>query len=389
MRLGLLAIAVFTANLGLSVIFPLVPHLAAADPRAVGWIFSCYALTLVPAQILGGVLADRHEPGRILALALWLYLATLLGFVVSRSVPSLMINRAIEGFAVGLVVPQVMKLTVNGAPPDRLGRSIGFVMGTGGLGFIVGPVLGSVLAPYGLALPFLAAAVVAGISAVCVSLNLPDAIPSRDDTSLGALLRDEGARLVEKLRTPSFLALVLPLMALKMNFATLQADLPVFGAQVLGAGLKAVGALFVVTAVSYGVMQPLAGRAADRLPTTTLLTGTFFVLAALLLTLGIPHSYWLFLPLYALFSLAQSAGILFALKHLGAGIGEGVNGRAFGLASAIADTGMILAPSAVMPLYAWRHEAPFWALAAIALVALLAFRRLGAAPRLEALNEAL
>lgn len=387
MRLGLLAIAVFTANLGLSVIFPLVPHLALADPRAVGWIFSCYALTLVPAQIFGGVLADRHEPGRVLAVALWLYLATLLGFVLSRSVPSLMVNRAIEGLAVGLVVPQVMKLTVNQTPPERLGRAIGFVMGTGGLGFIVGPVLGSVLAPHGLALPFLAAAAVAGVSAVCVTLRLPPAEPMAREP-LGVALREEATRLAQHLRAPGFLALVLPLMLLKMNFATLQAALPLFGQQVLGAGLKAVGALFVVTAVSYGVMQPLAGRAADRVPTARLLSIVFVALAVLLVALGLPRQYWFFLPVYTLFSLAQSAGVLFALKHLGAGIGEGVNGRAFGLASAIADTGMILAPSAVMPLFTWRPEAPFWALAVLALTGLVAFRRLSA-PALEAANEAL
>jgi MFS family permease len=185
--------------------------------------------------------------------------------------------------------------------------------------------------------------------------------------------RGELSRLGQLLVTPAFLGMVLPLMALKINFATLQAGLPIFGEQRLGAGLVQVSYLFVVTALAYGVVQPLAGRAADRWSTRRLLSLTLVSMAPVLALMAIQHTYWVFLPVYAGFSVLQSAGVLFAMKHLGAGIGEGANGRSFGLASAIGDMGMIVAPSLLLPLYSWHAEALFGALGLLALIFLGGF----------------
>ncbi|MDB5095645.1 MAG: blt9 [Cyanobacteria bacterium RYN_339] len=370
--LPLLALAIFAANMGLGIIFPLIPHLAAGGPEgaaAVGWIFSSYAITLVIAQIIGGALADRLDAARVLSRALALYFITLLLFTVARGIPFLMVVRALEGFAVGLIVPCVMKLVVRSVPPERLGRGIGTVMGLGGLGFIAGPLIGGYLAPIGLQLPFLAAASVAGIAASASVIWLPAGPGEPTAEPLSA----EFAKVGTRLKDATFWGLVLPLIAVKINFSTMQAGLPLIGDQVLGVDLPHVSWLFVITAVAYALAQALAGQLADRFATRWLITGAFLLMAPLLVLLANQTSYTAFLLPYALFSLAQCASVLFAMKHLGAGLGETSQGRAFGLASAVGDMGMIVAPSALLPLFAWRHPALLIALAGVMIACLLPF----------------
>jgi nitrate/nitrite transporter NarK len=71
-----------------------------------------------------------------------------------------------------------------------------------------------------------------------------------------------------------------------------------------------------------------------------------------------------FVPAFALYGACQSAGVLFAMKHIGDRVGESVQGKAFGLAAALGDVGMVIMPSVLLPLFAWRHEALFLALGA-------------------------
>ncbi len=383
----LLVVAVFSANLGVSVIFPLIPHLAQSGPHTVGWIFSSYAAALVIAHIIGGALADRFDTRRVLAFALWGYVLTLLAFCVARGVPALITVRALEGFAIGLVIPCVMKLVIEGAPVERRGRAIGLVMGVGGLGYIIGPVMGGKLATFSLNLPFLVAAGVAGVAALGVTLGTTaKAPPQQPAEPFRQVIGIEFRHLRRLLAKPAFFALVLPLLTFKVNFSTLQAGVPLYGSSPLGVGTVEVGWLFVITAVTYAAVQPVAGRLADHFGTRALVTLALSVLVALLFALGLVHDFARFVPIWVAFSIAQSAGALFAIKHLGDGVGEGASGRSFGLAGAVADTGMIVAPSLIMPLYGWRVEGLFWGLAAVTLALVIVFRALArrSAPPREA-----
>lgn len=380
-----MALAIFAANLGLSVIFPLVPHIAdTADsgPKAVGWIFSSYAFALVVAQIVGGILADRLDTAKVLKTAMWLYFLTVLAFLVARSVPELMLVRACEGLAVGTIIPCVMKIVMQG-PQERRGRSIGFVMGLGGLGFLIGPLMGGYLGGFGLQLPFLAAAAVAGIAGIGVTLGVPPQAPpvAAESGTVGNALRHELGHLGQALSSPVFMGLIFPLMAVKVNFSTMQAGLPLFGESILGVGLQQVSYLFVITAVAYAAVQPLAGRLADRYPIRPLVIATLFGMLLLQVVMSTQRTYLPFAAVFAMFSLFQCFGALFGTKLMADMLGSNAQGRSMGLAAAIGDMGMIVAPSVILPIYAWRPEGLFLGLAgalALFLTLFLALTRGGA-----------
>jgi MFS family permease len=363
--LPILALAIFSANLGLSVIFPLIPHIAdtsESGAQAVGWIFSSYAFTLVGAQIIGGILADRLDTAKVLRTAIWIYFLTILAFLFARSVPALMVCRAFEGLAVGTIIPCVMKLVAQ-VEPERRGRAIGFVMGLGGLGFLIGPLMGGYMAGYGLSLPFLAAAVVAGTAGIAVTLRLPaQPVPASGGTLKEALGHELG-HLGRALTSPVFMGLIFPLMAVKVNFATLQAGLPLFGKSILGAGLPEVSYLFVITAVAYAAATPVAGMIADRFPIRPLMVTALISLIVALCALAFQRAYLPFAAVFAVFSLLQSLSALFGMKLMADVLGENAKGRSMGLAAAIGDMGMIVAPSVILPIYAWRPEGLFLGLA--------------------------
>lgn len=371
-----LAAAVFAANLGLTVIFPLVPRLAEeAGPARLGWVFAAYAACLVVSQIVAGVLADRLGAARVLVGALTLYAGTLFGFAIFRGLWGVLAMRALEGLAVGAVFPAVMALVVAGAPIERRGRVMGTVMGLGGIGFLIGPVLGERLARYGLAWPFVAAGCIALAAMATIAVaagrdSLGEAARAEaGGEPLAALMRIELKGLARRLTTPAFWGLVLPLMAVKANFSTLQAELPLIGRDVLHVTPAEVGWLFVLTAAAYGLVSPLAGRLADRVPARHLAEGTLALLAVNLAVLAVVTQFWPFVAAFAPLSLLQSAGYLFASKALADGLGDAARGRGLGLASAIGDLGMVGGPLLLLPLMA---QAPWGSLAGAAVVAIVA-----------------
>lgn len=371
-----LAAAVFAANLGLTVIFPLVPRLAEeAGPARLGWVFAAYAACLVLSQIVAGVLADRLGAARVLVGALSLYALTLFGFAAFRGLWGVLAMRALEGLAVGAVFPAVMALVAAGAPLERRGRVMGTIMGLGGIGFLIGPVVGERLARFGLAWPFVAAGCIAllAMAAIAVAASrdaLGEAARAEGgDAPLGDLLRAETGVLAQRLRTPAFWALVLPLIAVKANFSTLQAGLPLIGRDVLHVSPAMVGYLFVVTAAAYGLVTPIAGRLSDRLLARHLAEGTLALLAVNLVVLAALTQFWPFALAFVPLSLLQSAGYLFASKALADGLGEAARGRGLGLASAIGDLGMVGGPLVLLPLMA---QAPWGTLAGAGVVAIVA-----------------
>jgi MFS family permease len=382
-----LAAAVFAANLGLTVIFPLVPRLAAeAGPARLGWVFAAYAACLVVSQIVAGVLADRLGAARVLVGALTLYASTLFGFALFRGLWGVLAMRALEGLAVGAVFPAVMALVVAGAPLERRGRVMGTIMGLGGIGFLIGPVLGERLARFGLAWPFVAAGCIAlgamgAIAYAAARDTLGDAAkPEQGGEPLGTLMRAEVAGLAQRLTTPAFWGLVLPLIAVKANFSTLQAGLPLIGRDVLHVTPAEVGWLFVLTAAAYGLVSPLAGRLADRLLARHLAEATLALLAINLVVLSALTQFGPFVAAFAPLSLLQSAGYLFASKALADGLGDAARGRGLGLASAIGDLGMVGGPLLLLPLMA---QVPWGSLAGAAVVAVVAIpvaRLLGRRP---------
>jgi len=103
--------------------------------------FATYALTLWPA----GALVDRVGPRRVALAGLALFAVGAAGGAVSGSFTVLLLTRAVQGIAAGIVSPAALAGAVSGFPPSRRGSALGIWGASAGASNLIGPMLGGIL----------------------------------------------------------------------------------------------------------------------------------------------------------------------------------------------------------------------------------------------------
>ncbi len=189
---------VFSNLLGATLILPILPLYAVEQfggtiLQAVLLDMAYYAAKFVAAPVLGQ-LSDRHgrrpllllsQTGTAASFALFL-LAVPLGQMLDRSGPAvglsgglivLYLARLLDGFTGGntsIAQAYVSDIT----PEDERAQALGWLSAALGLGFILGPALGGILAGlFGLQAPFVAGALVAAFGVMLTAGLLPESLP--------------------------------------------------------------------------------------------------------------------------------------------------------------------------------------------------------------------
>ena len=106
-----------------------------------GWAFSAFWLTNIVGITLGGTDADRHGPGRALAIGTVLFAA---GMLVSGLAPSMgvvVVGRAIQGFGSGAIGSVVYVAIARAYAPDATPRMIALVSSAWVVPGLIGPAL--------------------------------------------------------------------------------------------------------------------------------------------------------------------------------------------------------------------------------------------------------
>ncbi len=153
-------ITVLTNLIGFGIVIPLLPYYArslGASPFVIGLLFASYsACQLLAAPVLGAW-SDRWGRRPVLLLSL---LGTTLSFVIlalARTVDLLFVARIIDGLSGGNI-STARAYIADVTPEEERARAFGLIGAAFGLGFIVGPALGGVLAHLSYAAPAWAAA---------------------------------------------------------------------------------------------------------------------------------------------------------------------------------------------------------------------------------------
>ncbi len=163
---------------GIGLVLPVMPDLfarsgQAADGAAYGLFLSLYALMqFVCAPILGS-LSDRIGRKPVLTVSL---VGTALNYAVMAALPPLWIlfvARAIAG-ATGANMSVAMAYVADVSRPDTRAQRFGQLSAAMGVGFILGPAAGGILREFGLAWPFIVAALAAGLNLVLCLFVLPE-----------------------------------------------------------------------------------------------------------------------------------------------------------------------------------------------------------------------
>lgn len=188
-----LMIAVFTVSMGFGIILPLLPFLierllgtgARADQvsRATGLLTAIYTLALFLFAPLWGRLSDKMGRRVILLAGLAGFALTMLVFSFVERLPGLYFERFLSGIFAAAVTPVALAVIADLAVDDAArARRLTFVSIAGISGFLLGPMLGVLLAGVSgatgsIATPLRVTALLALVAALLIARVVPGGAP--------------------------------------------------------------------------------------------------------------------------------------------------------------------------------------------------------------------
>jgi multidrug resistance protein len=162
-------------TMGLGILLPLLPFYTVrtgASAVAVGALISTYAFSSFLAAPILGQLSDRYGRKPILILS---QVGSLFGYVLfalSNSLWLLFVARTIDGLSAGNMSVAQAYVSDKTSASDRT-RAFGITGAAFGLGLLLGPAVGGLLAVRNLRAPLWVAAGLSAVSIVCTAVLLP------------------------------------------------------------------------------------------------------------------------------------------------------------------------------------------------------------------------
>ncbi len=168
---------------GFGIVAPILPLYAerfGASGFTVGLLFASFSLAQFVFAPIAGRLSDRIGRKPVILLSLF---GTAAGSFVTGAADALwlvFLGRIIDG-ASGASVSVAQGAVADLAPPDQRARLIGLLGAAFGVGFVVGPAIGSLAALGGAHVPFYVAAAIAFVNGVVAIVRLPETRPAPTD----------------------------------------------------------------------------------------------------------------------------------------------------------------------------------------------------------------
>ena len=335
--------------LSFSLVLPLLPYYAktfGANPMVTGLIFSSYPLMQVIAAPFLGRLSDvwGRKPVLLLSIAGTAGALLMLGF--ANSLWMLFASRMLDGITGGNISVAQAYMTDVTSEKDR-GKAFGLIGAAFGIGFILGPVTGGLLATVSQPLPAFVAAGLAIINLLLVFFVLPESLSAERRAQVKA----EPAKgwglseLGNTLRLPRVGPLLWIRIVVGFTFAVFEGGFSLWAANSLGLTaaqnglvLGYVGVLSVITQL--GLIGPLTKRFSDA----WLIVGGSALSAVALLLWGLTPNIWVLVAIMPLLSL----GLAVTNTILGSALTKAVYpdevGGIVGLSTAIGSLTRIPAP---------------------------------------------
>jgi len=374
--------------IGFGIVVPILPYYAKSfdtSPATLGFLLAAYPAFQFIFSPIWGRFSDRvgRKPVMLATILGSAGALTLLG--ISDSLLGLFAGRILGGIF-GANISVATAYVADVTREDERTRWMGMVGACYGIGFVLGPALGGLLAPnldgswpasavfgatlsayiepFGYGIPVLLAAAMASINFVFASwvLSEPDRHASRDP-SAGRLevLRNPAVR---RLCTIN-LIFSLAVTQLESVFAYFMIDRFRFDA--MHVAFILVGMAVLMGGVQGGAIRPLAARFGER---QLALAGFALMAVSLLAVPFMPTVGWVLLPL-ALSSIGRGIGQppILSLVSMTASASE--RGSVLGTFQSSASLARVLGPAAAGALYALYQAGPFVLAAGLMFVAWL------------------
>ncbi len=357
----LMALTVFIDFTGFGLVIPLLPFWAehlGASALLIGLLSTSFALMQFVFTPLLGALSDRFGRKPIILGSLSIEALSFALTALAGSLPLLFVARTIGGLGASNL-GSAQAVVADSTPREGRARAMGMIGAAIGLGFIVGPALGGLLAPLGLALPFWVSMGIALLNAVLVWAFLPEtrgqlAKPaSRSRLALFAGWKQAfGNATVGRL--------VLINLLYTVAFAGMETVFALFTQRTFGWTAMQNGLLFTYVGVIVVLMQGgLIGLLVKRIGEQRLLLIGLLLLAGGLLLLPVSTHLALILLTLGLLSAGDGAVTPIVSTLLSFASPADAQGETLGLAQGMAGLGRMLGPLIAGSLFTLSIPLPF------------------------------
>ena len=349
-RLFVIFSIVLVDMLSFSLVLPLLPGYAkafGASPLVTGLIFSAYPLMQVIAAPILGRMSDMfgRKPILLLSIGGTACALVLLGF--ANSLWMLLASRMLDGITGGNISVAQAYMTDITSEADR-GKAFGLVGAAFGLGFIIGPLTGGLLAVYGAHVPAFAAAGLAGINLLLVTFILHESLSVQRRAEIAAAPA-HGFN-IHELASALKLPRVGPLMWMRIvtgfTFAVFEGGFTLWASTALGLTARDIGLVLAYVGVIQVIIQVgLIGPLTKRFRDPQLIVGASALAALMLFLWGISPNIWTLIAIMPFLSL----GMAVANTILGSALTKAVHpdevGGIIGLSTSVGSLTRIPAPS--------------------------------------------
>ena len=250
--------------IGYGIVSPVLPAFArsfdvgVAAASVIVSAFSFFRLVSAPA---GGILVERLGERRVYLAGLLVVAVSSLAAAFAQSYWQLLLLRGVGGIGSAMFTISAMALLVRLAPPGARGRVSSAYGSAFLIGGMVGPLLGGLVAAWGLRAPFVVYAVALFLAVAVVAVGLGGARLRPATTDGGT---PEVMLLSQAWALPTYRAVLVSGMANGWaNFGVRMAVLPLLAAMVLD-GPWAAGLVLAVGALGTALTLQVSGRLADR-----------------------------------------------------------------------------------------------------------------------------
>lgn len=373
---------------GMTVVLPVLPFVVAryvADQSHlaiwVGVLETINALCAFLVAPLFGGLSDRFGRRPVIVLASFGAAVGFVTFGIGGSIWVLLAGRIIQGITSG-DMPALFAYAADITPAADRAKRFGLLGALSGIGFMVGPALGGLLAAIDLDLPVFVTAGIALVIAVLSALWLPESLREENRTPAFQLaaahpfsaIRRGFSRPVLAGLLGALVLIGLPFSMFVNNFSVLALDSVQWSPTHIGLLTAAIGVLDIV--LQGGVMQLLLPRIGERGVIVAGVVAQGLGLLALAVVASVFAQPWLLIVGTLLLGGGQGPATATMDGVLSAQAGDDEQGWIAGVMQSL-NTGVnVIGPVLAGVLYATiAHSLPYWLGAAMIVGALLLLAR--------------
>jgi DHA1 family tetracycline resistance protein-like MFS transporter len=360
---------VFLDLLGFGLILPLLPYFAVTYGATGVWL-GVLMTAYSAAQFLGapliGRLSDRFGRRPLLLLALFGSAAsmTLAGF--ATSLEGLLAARLLAGFFGGSIAA-AQAFIADVTTREERSKYMGLLGAAIGLGFVFGPALGAALSHYGFAAAAFTAAGITAANAIFALWKLPES-RRHDGNRPGFSL----ATLVSGARRPRTRVVLVATFLAMLGFVAMETTYPLLAAHLYGLDAKGLGLAFTLIGIVMVLVQGgMIGRLAPKIGEAVLARIGTVVLAFALAFVPFAPTLAGSLALLAVLAVGQGFASPMLATLLSKSAGKDDQGGTLGLGQSLGAAARAVGPLLAGLLYDRHEAAPYFAAAALALVASL------------------